>query len=283
MSAVLALLASLVWGTSDFIGGMAARRLGVRPLVLCSQAIGLTTLLLVVSAAGLWETSAGSLAWGVSGGLVGIAALGAFYRGLAIGPMGLVSPIAGIGVLVPFVAGLARGEQPTPLQLAGAAVAVLGVAIAARPREAGAATRGRLVPVLLGLTSAAGFGLVLLAVQEGSRSSIAMTLLWMRVSSVTTLGVGALLLRRSARRFVDWPGRSDVPALVAVGTFDLGANALFAVAGRGQLLSVVAVLSSLYPAVTALLAWQVLHERLGRTQTVGVVAIVVGVVLLAAG
>jgi drug/metabolite transporter (DMT)-like permease len=282
VSAVLALLASLVWGTSDFVGGLTARRVAVRALVLCSSAVGLLTLVVVLSAAHLWQLDARSLGWGITGGLVGIAALGSFYRGLAIGPMGVVSPIAGVGVLVPFVGGLLRGEHPHTLQLAGALVAIAGVGVAAKPVETGTATRGRLLPVVLGLLSAVGFGMVLVSVQEGSEASVAMTLLWMRVASVTALGALALAQLRTRRRVTPWPVLGDIPALVVVGTFDLGANALFAVAGRGHLLSVVAVLSSLYPAVTALLAWRLLRERLGPIQTAGVGAIVVGVVLLAA-
>lgn len=283
MSAVLALLASLVWGTSDFVGGLLARRIAVTALVLCSQALGLVVLVVVLSGADLWSADGRSIAWGVVAGVVGIAALAAFYRGLAVGPMSIVSPVASVGVLVPFAGGLASGERPQSLQLVGAVFAILGVMVAARPEEPGAAGRGHLRPVLLGVASAAGFGLVLLAVQKGSEGSVAMTLVSMRAAGVAVLGATTLARLPTARRVVGWPARRDLPGVVVVGTFDLGANALFALAGRGHLLSVAAVLSSLYPAVTALFAWALLRERLGRVQAAGVLGALTGVLLLAAG
>lgn len=282
MSAVLALLASLVWGTSDFVGGLLARRIAITALVLCSQALGLVLLLVVVTGADLWSADGRSIVWGAVGGLVGIVALAAFYRGLAVGPMSIVSPVASIGVLVPFAGGLVTGERPQALQLVGAGLAIVGVMVAARPEEPEAAGRGHLRPVLLGVASAAGFGLVLLAVQQGSEGSVAITLLMMRAVGVTSLGLVTLARLPTSRRVVNWPHRRDLGGIVVVGTFDLGANALFALAGRGHLLSVAAVLSSLYPAVTALLAWALLKERLGRVQAAGVAGALAGVVLLAA-
>ncbi len=286
MSAVLALLASLVWGTSDFVGGLTARKLPIRALVLTSELLAISILAVVCSIAGFWRVDATSLGWGLLGGAVGVFALGAFYRGLAIGPMSIVSPVASIGVLVPFVGGLVRGEHPAGLQLAGAVLAIAGVAFAARPREAGPDAGRHTLAVGLGAASAVGFGVVLLAVQEGSRGNadnVAMTLFWMRALGAAMLGVSVLTTARTSHRVQRWPGRADIGAVVVVGTFDLGANALFAIAGRGHLLAVVAVLSSLYPAVTALLAWGITRERLGRMQTVGVVGALAGVVLLAAG
>lgn len=282
MSAVLALLASLVWGTSDFVGGLTARRLPVRALVLTSEALGLSVLAVVASAFGLWRWDGTSFGWGLLGGGVGLLALGAFYRGLAIGPMAIVSPVASIGVLVPFAIGLARGERPAALQLLGAALAIAGVTVAARPAEASTDSGGHGLAVWLGLASAVGFGVVLLAVQEGSAASITMTLVWMRVAGVVALGLTALAVAPSRYAVGRWPGREHLWAITVVGTFDLGANALYGLAGRGHLLSVVAVLSSLYPAVTALLAWRIGRERLGRSQTAGVVGALAGVILLAA-
>ncbi|MGH3744269.1 MAG: EamA family transporter [Mycobacteriales bacterium] len=282
MSAVLALLASLVWGTSDFVGGLLARRIAVTALVLCSQALGLLVLVAVLSGAHLWVADGHSILWGAVGGVVGIAALAAFYRGLAVGPMSIVSPVASVGVLVPFAGGLAAGERPHTVQLVGAAFAIVGVMVAARPEQSGAASGGHLRPVLLGVASASGFGLVLLALQQGSKGSVAMTLLSMRAAGVVMLGVVTLARLPTPRRVTGWPGRRDLAGIAVVGTFDLTANALFALAGRGHLLSVAAVLSSLYPAVTALFAWALLKERLGRVQAAGVAGALAGVLLLAA-
>ena len=285
MTALLALLSSLLWGTSDFVGGTLTRRLPVTVVIGVSQAVAL--LLLVPLALLLDTADAGRVVVpGVLAGLVGPAALAAFYRALALGTMGVVAPVASLGVAVPVVAGLVAGESPSALQLVGIAVAVVGVVLACGPELSGAG-RGGALPLLLAAVSALGFGAVFVLLAEGSAGEAAgvgdvvLVLLVMRSTSVTLL-LGVALLRRSVVGGAR-VGAADLPALALVGVFDVGANGTFAVASQSDLVSVTAVLASLYPVVTALLAWRVHGERLVRLQLVGVVAALTGVVLLAGG
>jgi drug/metabolite transporter (DMT)-like permease len=272
---VLALLSSLLWGASDFLGGTAARRL--RSLVVVGGSQGIALLLLVPLALTLGDRPdhlwAGPLA-----GLAGLIGLGAFYAALAAGTMGVIAPIAAAGAVVPVVVGLARGESPSILQLAGIAVALGGVILASGPELSGGAP---VRPLLLAVVSAVAFGWVAVLVAEGSKGgsgSIVITLLVMRSSSV-----GLLAATWFVRRTDLGLGRADLPLLAAVGVGDVGANACFAVASRSGLLSVVAVLASLYPVVTVLLARQLHAERLRPIQVAGVVGTLGGVALLAAG
>ena len=275
MPVVLALLSSLLWGGSDFLGGTAARRLQSLVVVGASQAIALVLLVPLALAVGdrpehLW---AGPVA-----GLAGLIGLGAFYAALAAGTMGVIAPIAAAGAVVPVVVGLARGESPSLLQLAGIAVALGGVVLASGPELSGGAP---VRPLLLAVVSAVAFGWVAVLVAEGSKGasgSILTTLLVMRTSSVGLL-VATWLVRRQGLGL----RRPDLPVLAAVGVGDLGANASFALASRSGLLSVVAVLASLYPVVTVLLARQLHAERLRPIQVAGVVGTLGGVALLAAG
>lgn len=285
MPALLALLASLLWGTADFLGGTATRRLPVAGVVGVSQLVALLGLIPVAVLTGALDEPRDYLVPGLLAGTAGVVALAAFYRALAVGTMGVVAPVAALGVVVPIAAGLIDGESPALVQLAGIAVAVLGVVLASGPELSGEG-RGGLEPLLLAGLSALGFGAVFVLIAEGTASgtlgSVVMTLLTMRFVSVLVLSTVLLVLLR-ARGTGLGIGRADLPVLLAIGAFDVGANAAFAVASQSDLISVTAVLASLYPVVTVLLARRVHGERLVGLQVPGVVLALVGVVLLAAG
>ena len=278
---LLALLASLLWGTADFLGGTATRRLPVTSVVGVSQLVALLGLVPVAVATGALDEPRSYLLPGVLAGVVGPLALAAFYRALSVGTMGVVAPVAALGVVVPVAAGLIGGEAPSVLQLAGIAAAVVGVVLASGP-ELGGDRRGALPLVLAGL-AAVGFGTVFVLLAEGSGSgslgAVVMTLLTMRLVTVLLL-TGLLLVTRRAQLGVR---PRDLPVLVVIGAFDVGANAAFAVASQSDLISVTAVLASLYPVVTVLLARQVHGERLVGVQLPGVALALAGVVLLAGG
>lgn len=281
VSAVLALLASLLWGTADFLGGTAGRRLPVASVLGASQLVALLGLVPVAVLAGQLDADRSYVVPGVLAGAVGGLALACFYRALATGTMGVVAPVAALGVVVPVLVGLVQGEAPSALQLGGIVVAVLGVVLASGPELRGA---GGARPVALALVAAVGFGAVLVLLAEGAESSVVMTLLTMRLTTV--LALTALLLATARRRGLETGlRRRDVPLVVAVGVGDVGANGAFALATAqaGALVSVTGVLASLYPVVTVLLARQVHAERLRQVQVVGVAGALGGVVLLAAG
>jgi drug/metabolite transporter (DMT)-like permease len=275
MSVVLSLLASLTWGVSDFLGGTAARRLAATAVVAVSQGLALVVLLVIAGVVGGYGAPTGYLGWALAAAGFGVVALSAFYAALAGGTMGVVAPIAATGVAVPLVVGLVAGDRPSALQAAGVAVAVIGVVLASGP-DSRAATGRR--PLVLAVVAAVGFGAVIICVARGAKHDPLMTLVAMRAASV-----GALAILGAAGRVDVRVGARDLPLLAAVGAGDVGANALFAVASRHGLLAVVSVLSSLYPAVTVLLARVVHAERLRPVQNVGVVATLAGVVLIASG
>jgi drug/metabolite transporter (DMT)-like permease len=281
MAALLALLSSLLWGAADFLGGTVSRRLPALLVVGASQLAGLLTVAVVAVAAGELHAPTGYLPWAVAAGLAGLGGLVAFYRALAIGTMGVVSPIAALGVVVPLAVGLGRGERPGAVQLVGIVVAVLGVVLASGPELSG---RAGARPLLLAMAAAVGFGLALLFITEGAQTSTLMTLVTMRVTSV--LVVALLLVSQVAARARRTPIKltaRDLPLIAVVGIGDAAANLTFGWASTRGLVSVVAVLGSLYPVVTVLLARVVHHERLAAVQNAGVVAALAGVGLIAAG
>ena len=285
MPALLALLASVLWGTSDFLGGTATRRLPGPSVVGVSQLVALLGLVPVAVLSGALDEPRDYLVPAMLAGAAGVVALAAFYRALAVGTMGVVAPVAALGVVVPVAAGLLDGETPAAVQLVGIAVAVLGVVLASGPELSGEG-RGGLEPLLLAGVAALGFGGVFVLIAEataaGSFGSVVMTLLTMRLVSVLVLTALLLALLRSRGPEIG-VRRGDLPVLLTIGAFDVGANAAFAIASQSDLISVTAVLASLYPVVTVLLARRVHGERLVGLQLPGVVLSLVGVVLLAAG
>lgn len=294
MAAVLALLASLLWGAGDFGGGLLARRLPVVVVIALSQATALVFVGIafgIVEATGSVSWDVAPIAWGVGSGVAGIVGLVSFYYGLSLGAMGVVAPIASLGLGVPVIVGLASGDRPSALQIAGIAIAVVGVVLVARtPASAttepdgGRAAAVHRRSVVCALLAAAGFGIGILAIAKGSGDSdasgrVVLTLLAQRLTDVGIALVALLVLRQGVRAV----RRPDLLPLAAVGFLDIAANGALGLASQRGLVSVVSVLSSLYPVVTTLLARQFLRERLGRTQLVGVGVSLVGVIALGAG
>ena len=279
MAAVLALAASLLWGTGDFLGGTLSRRLHPAAVMRVTQLLALVGLLAIAAVAGELDAGGGYVGWGLAAGAVGTIALGSFYAALAGGTMGVVAPVAACGVVVPVGVGLAAGESPSLAQLAGIVVAVAGVVLASGPERSKGPTRATRRPLVLAAVAAAGFGSVLVLVAEGSEHSVVMTLVMMRAANVVISSIVLAALVTDAGR----PSRADAPTLLTIAVTDAGANGAYALATRTALVSVSAVLASLYPAVTAVLAWRVHDERLRREQVAGVVLTLAGVALIAAG
>ena len=286
MGYFLALASSLVWGFSDFFGGTLSRRRPALAIVGASYVASVVVLVLLNAVRGQLSFGDASVGWGVCAGVVGLIGIVAFYAALAGGTMGVVSPIAALGVSVPVLVGLVQGERPSVVQVTGIAVAVVGVVVASGPelRGRGAAgspmTAATLRPMLLAVVAAGGFGFFFVALARGSAegSNVFATLLVMRLTSLTLVILIALALRSTGG--LD-PRTAGLAALVGIA--EIAANALYAFSSQRGLLSIVSVLGSLYPAVTVVLARFVHSERMTRGQDGGVVAALVGVVLIAAG
>jgi drug/metabolite transporter (DMT)-like permease len=272
----LALASSVVWGAADFAGGSLTRRLPVFAVTVISQGAGFVALLVAVAVRG--DVGARSFWLGTLAGLGGGAGLAAFYRALSLGTMSIVSPLAACGAVVPFGLALATGERPSALALGGAVAALAG-AVLASLEERRAESRERARAVVLALVAAGALGLFVYFLGLGSREGNALsTLLGARVGSLSLLVVLALAVRAPLA-----VPRASLVAVAAVGLADVTANALFALASGRGLLAIVAVLGSLYPVVTVLLAHVLLGERLTRAQQAGVAVALAGVAAVGAG
>lgn len=272
-SVLLALTSSLAWGVSDFLGGLVSRRAAVFAVVAASQLVGVAIVVVVLGGLRPDPPPGHDLVFALGAGAAGIVGLLAFYRALAVGTMSLIAPIASLGALVPLAVDLAAGRTPGALSMAGMGLALGGAVLAAKaPGEV--VSRG----VGLAVVAALGFGTFFALLAEASAESSLWALAGVRMGSAPLALAIALAVR------VDWRTLRPVAWLVAAcGTLDLVANLLFAEATRGDLVSVVAVLGSLYPVVTVVLATILLRERLSRLQGAGAVVALAGVALIAAG
>ncbi|MEV4221443.1 DMT family transporter [Nonomuraea sp. NPDC049725] len=271
---ILATACAVVYGTADFFGGLATRRSRVLSVVVLSQVAGLALVLVLLPALpGL--LSGGALAWGLAAGLSGAAGLVLFYRSLATGVMSVVAPTTAVtSAALPVTFGLATGERPEVLALAGIALALGSVVLISQERTAGG--KGSSAAVLTSLAAGAGFGGFYILLAMAPHEAGLWPLVGARASSIGVVVLLALALRRTLR-----PSSGSLGVIVAAGVLDMAANVLYLLAKQHGLLSLVAVLVSLYPASTLLLARQVLGERLRAIQLTGVACALGAVALIA--
>ncbi|MGW7522526.1 EamA family transporter [Streptomyces sp. NPDC054783] len=272
---LLALGSSLAYGCADFLGGLGARKAHVLRTVMVAAPASLAVELLLWPVLGA-SFSAGALVWGAVSGVASAAALVLLYRTLAIGPMNVLSPVTAlVSAALPVAVGLLQGEHLTITGLVGLSLALLAVVLVSAGHGAGSArpSRTALLPAF-GAGAAIALQLIFLH-QAPSGSGVAPLITGRAVSSAVTLAAAGLLRRRLG------PERPAYGMSAAAGVLDSVANLLFLLAARSGALTVIAVITALYPAGTVLLARGVLAERIHRGRPVGLGSAAVAVGLLA--
>lgn len=275
LAAPLALGASASWGFGDFLGGVKSRTLHPLAILAVSQPVGLAVLGVVVAVRATAPPGA-EVAWAAPAAVVGTIGLAAFYRGMAVGAISIVAPIAGAGAAIPVLVGVLRGDRPSLLQGVGFAAAIAGVVLTSwerrpdQPRFAAGAG--------FGLISMVAFGCYFVFLHQASGDDFLWPAFLFRVVSTSLVWVALLVLRPA----VHGVGGAFL-MLALIGLLDTGGNTLYAAASSYGALSVTAVLASLYPVVTVLLARYRLRERVHRLQEVGIALTVAGIVLVSTG
>ncbi|HUP84365.1 MAG TPA: EamA family transporter [Acidimicrobiales bacterium] len=284
MAVLLGLLVAATYGSADFFGGLSSKKASASAVVVLSQAMGLPMLAVLVVLAGGHPTPR-VLLLGTAAGAVGGIGLLCLYRGLSIGRMSVVAPITAVGAaVVPVAWGLVQRERPGPVASVGVVLAIVAVGLISRTGdEVVDGSHDGLVSarsyLALAVVAGVAFGAVFVLLAETGDDAGFWPLVAGRVASITLLGVGGLATRQSFAA----GGRSALAPIAAAGNLDMIANALYLLAARRGLLALVAVLSSLYPASTVLLARVALKERLIPVQLVGLGLAATGVVMIATG
>jgi drug/metabolite transporter (DMT)-like permease len=274
--AAFGLLSAISWGAADFSGGIASRRSPALGVVLVSQPLGGLLALLLALVRGEGPPAPADFLWAALAGISGPTALIFFYRGLAAGRMAVVAPIAGVlGAAMPVLAGAILEGIPAPGQLAGIVLGLAAVLLVTRITDTATHRPGG---VGFALIAGLGFGAFFIFLGRVGPGPVFTPLVLVRVVA-TILMVAIVLVGRSPWRL---SRASYVPVIVA-GTLDAGGNLWYLLAAQQGRLDVAAVLASLYPVVTIVLAAAVLKERIGRVQAVGILAAAGAIVLIAAG
>ncbi|MGY2703891.1 EamA family transporter [Nocardioides sp. HB32] len=277
MSILLSLCAALSYGLSDFSGGLLSRRGGAWAVALVTQ-LAATGLVLVVAAFDGGSPTATDLGWAVVAGVANGFGTAFLYRGLASGRMGVVAPVSGVGsVLVPVVVGLVSGERPGALVWLGVLLALPAIWLVSRePVESPGSTGGS--GLVDGVLAGLGFGVLFAALAQIPAEAGFLPLALNQLIAAGAIIMVAILLRES------WVPRNRYAAGgVLSGALGASATGLFLVATQHGYLTVAAVITSLYPAFTVLLAATVLREHVHRTQAYGLALCAGAVALVAAG
>ncbi|WP_028062720.1 DMT family transporter [Solirubrobacter soli] len=264
-----ALIASLLWGTADFLGGQASRRHPAAMVAFIGQAVGFVALALILVFHGV---DAKAIAPGIVTGLLGAVAVLAFYKALAVGTMSIIAPIVATSAVVPVLYGVFDGERPGALQWLGIVAALVGVILASSEPGGGKAIDQKLA-LKLAVVAAIGIGFSLVSLDRAAEHDALTGVAAARAVAAPIL-FGVVLYQRAKAPVSAWP------SFALVGLLDTAANSAFAIATTSGLLSLVAVLGGLFPVVTVALAYVLLHERLIGIQRAGVILALAGIPLI---
>jgi drug/metabolite transporter (DMT)-like permease len=278
MAALLALTAAAAYGAGDFLGGLAARRLPASAVVLWSHVVGLVALIAAAPLLG-GEITARALGVGAAAGIVGAVGVATFYRGLSIGPMSVVAPVAALlSAAVPVAVGIGQGERPELMALAGIGLALVAIGLVSRePAGSGDRTGVGRQALMLAIGAGLAFGLFFATIDGAGSGTGIWSLVGARTASVTLFGsLGITGVMAAAP-----PDRDVAAAALGAGVLDAAADVFYVLALSHGLLTVVSVLTTLYPVGTVLLARYVLGERLSRGQQLGLSVAGLAAVLIA--
>ena len=278
MAIVLAALCAVTYGLADYCGGRASRSVASTIVTLLGQTTSLVLVVVGVVLIGTPIASAHDLWWGAAGGAAGGLALVAFYQALSRGAMTVVAPTtAVISAALPVIVGLGLGERPSGTAVVGIVVACLAVAlvsgaIGTRHHETKFST------VVLAAVAGIGFGFIFVAFARTAHDSGLWPLVSARAASlpVVAVVVGATRPVRAGLRPVIW-------LVLASGVLDMAANMFYLEASHRGLLSIVAVISSMYPVTTVCLAFGLDHERVSKTQAAGLALAATALALVSLG
>ncbi len=278
LAAGAGLLAAALWGAGDFGGGIAAKRLPVFLALLGSTLAGLVGALVIAVGRGEPVPAAQDAAWAAAAAVFGAIGLAGLYRALADGQMGIVAPITGVlAAAIPVVVGIATEGLPTPVRLAGFALALVAIVLVSIADD-GSTGRGGL---LLALGAGVAFGLYSTCVGQIETGVFAPLAISRATAAVLVLGI--VLAMRIPVRASFGGSRRLVGLVVLVGVLDLLGNASFLAGAQLGGLALAAVLASLYPVATVILAAAVLREPIGRIHAAGIVAAATAAMLIVGG
>lgn len=268
----LSLTATLAWGFSDFVGGYACRRANAFLLTTITHVSGTSLMLVLALLLKAPFPGKNSFLWAMAAGLLGGTALAAFYRALASGSMGLTAPVGAVlGAAIPTVVDIFIEGVPSPVRMVGYVLAGVGIWFISRPERPAGRPQGIGLAVVAGI----GFAGYFLCIKHAGNGSV----FWIAAASraVSFVATGAIVL--AARQFRPMDATGFAWGLLA-GLLDVTGSAFFIHASQSGRLDAAVIISSLYPAVTVLLARFFLKEQFSRWRLVGLLAAMLAVPMI---
>ncbi|MFZ4616404.1 MAG: EamA family transporter [Rectinemataceae bacterium] len=276
MYVLWSVLSALLYGAADFAGGLATRRSNVESVIILSQIAGACLALIFIVAGGTPLPSPGTMAWSLAAGASGLVGLVSLYRGLARGVVAIVSPVSAlVAALLPALFGIATGERPSALAMAGALLCIPAILLLSWQPGADSDKRRSRLSIIDGLVAGAGFGCFFIALSRTGHDDGLWPVAFARLASLFLMIAIALIGRRGVR-----PQKGSRRLAIVAGFADMGANILFLLATRSGLLSIVSVISSLFPAPTVLLARIFQKERIPPQRALGLALALAGIALI---
>jgi drug/metabolite transporter (DMT)-like permease len=272
LTAIFALAAAVAWGSGDFTGGVVARRIGVLHTTFLSYAVALIILVIVALVRLESFPAPVDLMWGALAGLFGMAGFGFLLRGFATGRMGIVAPVSAVlATAIPVIFSVFGEGLPRPLQLVGFGLALISIWLLSRPEKLGGSPAGLGMGLLAGL----GFGGFFTALDQISEDAIFWPIAAGRLAACAAMVLFALGTHQALI-----PQLPPLGLLLLLGVLDIGGNLFFLLAVQTGRLDVAAVLASLYPGITALLAWWIAREHMAALQVFGLGLAILSIVLI---
>jgi drug/metabolite transporter (DMT)-like permease len=273
---VFGLASAIAWGAGDFGGGLTSRRAPVFGVVFISQIVGMALAFSLAMLLGETLFTGADLAWSVAGGIAGGIGITSLYRALSIGRMAVVAPVTAVlAAMIPVGVGFVTQGLPNQVVIGGIALAIIAVVLVSRVEDE---SDGRSAGLGLAVVAGVGFGLFGACIGQLTDGHVFGPLTVVRATEAVLL-IGVIVVTRSGWR----PPRDLVLAICAVGVLDMAGNGAYILSAQAGSLAVAAVLSSLYPVTTVVLATVVLHERITRAHAVGILLAATAVTMISIG
>ncbi len=276
LTIVYGLTSALAWGGADFCGGLASRRGKAYQAVLFGEGIGLVILLVIAFASGEKPLPWTSWLLCTIAGSMGVIGLLLFFQSMVKGQMSVAAPVSALtAALLPVIVGSIMDGFPGFLTFAGFGLALAAIWFISQPDGGPKTVRLRLADLSLPLIAGLGFGIYLILFERGSQNNLFWPMVASRLAGTVTMIIYTLSTRQP---FL--PPRGSWLLIIMNGILDITGNGLYILAGQAGRMDMAAVLVSLYPGSTVLLAGLFLHERLNRSQLVGILAALAAIVLM---
>jgi len=273
---VFGLLSAIVWGGGDFAGGLASRRVGAWRAVFYAEVIGFAFLLVALVIFREPLISIRGLLLGISAGAIGSLGLLTLYRAMEIGKMSIAAPVSALlAAVLPVVVGALTAGLPMATQLLGFGLALLAIWLVSQTEGESKLHLEHLSDLRLPFLAGIGFGMYFIIMHGVAQEGTLWPMIASRTGGTLILAV-VLLLRRETFSI----SRAGLPLATLSGALDVGGNVFYVLAAQAGRMDIAAVLSSLYPGMTALLAWLVLKEHISTGQKLGILAALAAIVLM---